>query len=174
MSVVVIGQIGRDLVLRTDGPPSPSAATTILRRDELLGGKGANQAVGLAELGVPVALIGVIGDDLAGTMALRQLEADGINIEGVVRRDTTALLIDIVGRPPERILLEHVPESSLVQPADLDRSASLLDAADTVSIQPSSRRPPRWLPRGGHSSTRCEWSQTAHRRGISRPSYSRR
>jgi ribokinase len=135
MSVLVIGQIGRDLVLRTDGPPSSTESTTILQREELLGGKGANQAVGLVQLGVPVALIGVVGDDLAGTVVLQQADADGINTQGVVRRGTTALLIDIVGQPPERLLLEHVPESSLVRVADLDRSASLLEAADTVSIQ---------------------------------------
>jgi ribokinase len=135
MSVVVIGQIGRDLVLRTDGPPLVSESTTILQRKELLGGKGANQAVGLAQLGVPVALIGVVGEDFAGTSVLRQAEDDGIDIGGVVRRGTTALLIDIVGEPPKRLLLEHVPEASLVQVADLDQSSTLLDTADTVSIQ---------------------------------------
>lgn len=135
MSVVVIGQIGRDLVLRTDGSPLLSESTTILQRDELLGGKGANQAVGLAQLGVPVALIGVVGDDFAGKSVLRQAEDDGIDISRVVRRGTTALLIDIVGEPPQRLLLEHVPETSLVQVADLDQSSSLLDTADTVSIQ---------------------------------------
>ncbi|WP_231970824.1 PfkB family carbohydrate kinase, partial [Mycobacterium sp. E3198] len=71
MSVVVIGQIGRDLVLRTEGPPSASESTTVLRRGELLGGKGANQAVGLAQLGVPVALVGVVGEDNAGASVLR-------------------------------------------------------------------------------------------------------
>lgn len=133
MGVVVIGQIGRDLVLRTEGPPTSSESVKILHRDELLGGKGANQAVGLAQLGVPVALIGVVGDDYAGSSALQQAERDGIDIGGVVRRGTTALLIDIVGRPSERMLLDDVPESSLVQVADLDRS--LLDGADTVSVQ---------------------------------------
>ncbi|OBF55155.1 hypothetical protein A5787_03445 [Mycobacterium sp. 852002-50816_SCH5313054-b] len=39
MSVVVIGQIGSDLVLRTAGPPSARESTTVFRRDELLGGK---------------------------------------------------------------------------------------------------------------------------------------
>ncbi|PBJ29532.1 PfkB family carbohydrate kinase, partial [Mycobacterium avium] len=67
MGVVVIGQIGRDLVLRIDRPPTAGESATVLRREELLGGKGANQAVGLAQLGVPVALIGVVGDDQAGT-----------------------------------------------------------------------------------------------------------
>jgi ribokinase len=135
MSVVVIGQIGRDLVLRTDGPPSATDSTTILHREELLGGKGANQAVGLTQLGAPVTLIGVVGDDIAGASVLHQAERDGIDISGVVRRGTTALLIDIVGRPPERLLLEHVPQTSLTQVADLDGAAALVDAADTVSIQ---------------------------------------
>jgi ribokinase len=135
MSVVVIGQIGRDLVLSTDGPPSATDSTTILHREELLGGKGANQAVGLTQLGAPVTLIGVVGDDIAGASVLHQAERDGIDISGVVRRGTTALLIDIVGRPPERLLLEHVPQTSLTQVADLDGAAALVDAADTVSIQ---------------------------------------
>lgn len=135
MGVVVIGQIGRDLVLRTDGPPSASESTDILQRNELLGGKGANQAVGLVQLGVPVALIGVVGNDIAGDFVLQQAQSDGIDAGGIVRRGTTALLIDVVGRQGERMLLEDVPESSLVQVADLDRSATLFESADTVSIQ---------------------------------------
>lgn len=135
MGVLVIGQIARDLVLRTDGPPTAGESVTILQRNELLGGKGANQAVGLSQLGVPVALIGVVGDDHAGASVLQQARRDGIDVGGVTRRGTTALLIDAVGRPPERMLLEDVPESSLVRLADLDRSASLFDDADTVSIQ---------------------------------------
>lgn len=93
MGVVVIGQIARDLVLRTDGPPAAGDSVTILRRKELLGGKGANQAVGLAQLGVPVALIGVVGDDHAGASVLQQAQRDGIDISGVTRRGTTALLL---------------------------------------------------------------------------------
>lgn len=135
MSVVVIGQVGRDLVLRTDGPPSTGDSTEILRREELLGGKGANQAVGLAQLGVPVALVGVVGEDAAGTAVLHQAERDGIDVSGVVRRGITALLIDIVGQPAKRMLLEHVPQESLVRSEDLNRAAPVLDAADIVSIQ---------------------------------------
>jgi ribokinase len=155
MGVVVIGQIGRDLVLRTDGPPSASESTMVLRRDELLGGKGANQAVGLAQLGVPVALIGVVGEDTAGVSVLRQAEADGIDVSGVARRRTTALLIDIVARPPERMLVEDVPDTSLVQVADLDAAARVWDAADTVSIQ--LQQPPV---------TALEAARRARRRGI--------
>ncbi len=86
MSVVVIGQVGRDLVLRNDGPPSAGESTTVLRRNELLGGKGANQAVGLAQPGVPVALIGVVGEDAAGMPVLRQAEGDAAAASSTVQR----------------------------------------------------------------------------------------
>ncbi|BBY13147.1 PfkB family carbohydrate kinase [Mycobacterium marseillense] len=155
MGVVVIGQIARDLVLRTDGPPTTDDSATILQRKELLGGKGANQAVGLAQLGVPVALIGVAGDDDVGESVLAQARGDGIDVGGVARRGTTALLIDVVPKPAERMLLEDVPESSLVQVADLDRSASLFDTGDTVSIQ--LQQPP---------TTALEAAQRARRRGL--------
>jgi ribokinase len=153
MGVVVIGQIARDLVLRTDGPPTTDDSTTVLQRKELLGGKGANQAVGLAQLGVPVALIAVAGDDDAGTSILAQAQRDGIDVGGVARRGTTALLIDVVPKPPERMLLEDVPESSLIQVADLDRS--VFDTADTVSIQ--LQQPP---------ATALDAAQRARRRGL--------
>lgn len=155
MGVVVIGQIARDLVLRTDGPPTSDDSATILQRKELLGGKGANQAVGLAQLGVPVALIAVAGDDDAGESVLAQARRDAIDVGGVARRGTTALLIDVVPKPAERMLLEDVPESSLVQVADLDRSTSVFDTADTVSIQ--LQQPP---------TTALEAAQRARRRGL--------
>lgn len=155
MSVVVVGQIARDLVLRTAGPPTPGGSTAILQRNELLGGKGANQAVGLAQLGVPVALLGVVGDDHAGRSVLRQARRDGIDVRGVLRRGTTALLIDVVGGSPERMLLEDVPESSLVRVADLDHTAVSWDGADTVSIQ--LQQPP---------ATALEAAQRAREQGL--------
>ena len=64
--VVVVGQIARDLVLVVDEVPGPSGSTDVRQRRELLGGKGANIAVGLRQLGVPVAVVGVVGDDQVG------------------------------------------------------------------------------------------------------------
>jgi sugar/nucleoside kinase (ribokinase family) len=71
--VVVIGQAGQDLVLRTNGFPSPGGCVQIADRQALLGGKGANQAAALRELGVPAALLGVVGEDRAGTAEVRVL-----------------------------------------------------------------------------------------------------
>ncbi|MBV9353341.1 MAG: bifunctional hydroxymethylpyrimidine kinase/phosphomethylpyrimidine kinase [Mycobacterium sp.] len=135
MSVVVVGQIGRDLVLRSDGLPASGGSSSVVERRELLGGKGANQAVGLAQLGVPVALVGVVGDDPEGRSVLRQASDDGIDTTGVVWRGQTALLVDLVDEPGSRRLFEDIPDSTLVTVDDLERAAAVFDSADTVSLQ---------------------------------------
>ncbi|MEV6792880.1 PfkB family carbohydrate kinase [Streptomyces sp. NPDC051320] len=135
VGVVVIGQLGRDLVLRTDGLPQAGGSVTAETRWESLGGKGANQAVALAQLDVPVSLVGVAGDDHQGASVLRQAGRDGIDTAAVVRRGRTALLVDIVDESASRRLLEDIPEQSLVTVEDLRQAEAVLGEADTVSIQ---------------------------------------
>ncbi|MGC5248497.1 PfkB family carbohydrate kinase [Gordonia sp. DT219] len=135
MSVVVIGQIGRDLVIRTDGLPEPGGTAPIVQWHEALGGKGANQAVGLAQLGVEVSLIGVAGTDRYGDDAVAQAVRDVIDVTGVVRRGRTALLVDLVDEPASRRLFEDVPAEALCGVPDIEQSAALIARADTVSLQ---------------------------------------
>ncbi|OBK83732.1 PfkB family carbohydrate kinase [Mycolicibacter sinensis] len=135
MTVTVVGQIGRDLVLRSAGLPAAGGSTRVVQRRELLGGKGANQAVGLAQLGVPVALIGVVGDDDAGAAVREQAARDGVDVSGVIERGETALLVDLVDEPGSRRLFEHIPESSLLTPADVQRCEARIAGSDMVSLQ---------------------------------------
>jgi ribokinase len=136
VEVVVVGQLGRDVVLRVDRHPEADGSADVRDRVEVLGGKGANQAIGLQQLGVRAGLIAVAGEE-DGEELIRQLEADGVTAAGVVRRGRSALLVDIVDGDGSRRLYEHVPESSLVTVADLERAtaAGLLDHADTMCIQ---------------------------------------
>lgn len=96
--VLVAGQIARDLVLRVDDVPGPQASVTARERREMLGGKGANQAVGLTQLGVPVALLGVVGDDREGVRMIDQAREDGIDTSAVVHRPgaATGLVVNLV------------------------------------------------------------------------------
>ena len=96
--VVVLGQIARDLVLAVAEVPAAGGSADVTVRRELLGGKGANIAVGLAQLGARVAVIGVVGDDAVGGSLLQQCERDGLDVDAVVRRSDTesALMVDVV------------------------------------------------------------------------------
>ncbi|WP_100497362.1 PfkB family carbohydrate kinase [Geodermatophilus chilensis] len=135
--VVVLGQVGRDLVLRTPALPEAGGSATVGERRELLGGKGANQAVALAQLGVPVALVGVVGDDHPGVEAVAQAAADGIDVSAVVRRRgaSTALLVDLVEDGGVRRLLEDVPDVVLLTPDDVAAATDQIAAAQVVSLQ---------------------------------------
>ena len=90
--------MARDLALRVDNVPGSGGTTAVRELWEMLGGKGANKAVALAQLGIAPALVAVLGDDDTGTVLLEQARRDGIDTSHVVRRRGTrlGLIIDIV------------------------------------------------------------------------------
>lgn len=135
--VVVVGQVGRDLVLEVEEMPAGGRSTAVRRRREMLGGKGANQAVALRQLGCPVAVLGVLGDDPAGDQVVAQAVADGLSVAGLVRRPQTgtALLLDLVESDGTRRLLEDVPEATLLTAADVAAAQQLLEGARAVVLQ---------------------------------------
>gem|GEM_PF-618964 len=135
--VVVVGQVARDLVLVVDELPGSGGSVDVRQRRELLGGKGANIAVSLAQLGVPVALVGVVGDNGVGGDLLAQCRYDGIDVTAVVQRpeSDSALMVDVVTRDGQFHYFESVPRDALLTPSDLQRSADLLRSVSTVILQ---------------------------------------
>jgi ribokinase len=135
--MVVVGQIARDLVLVVDEVPGASGTADVRERRERLGGKGANIAVGLRQLGSPVALVGVVGDDQVGEDLLTQCAADAIDTVAVTRRADTesALMVDLVTGDGQWRYLESVPAPALLAPTDLAGAAEILGKASTVILQ---------------------------------------
>lgn len=83
----VVGSLNLDLVARV--PHLPAPGETVLG-DALArhpGGKGGNQAVAAARLGVPVAFFGAVGDDAFGAELVAGLAAEGIDTRGVRRAE---------------------------------------------------------------------------------------
>jgi ribokinase len=135
--VVVAGQVARDLVLVVPEVPDSGDTTTVTTRREMLGGKGANIAVALAQLDVPVALLGVVGDDHVGDCLLAQAEADGIDIGPAVRRASTAsaLIVDVVTEDGKWRYLQDIPTEVLLTEADVRSAEMALTKAATVVVQ---------------------------------------
>lgn len=132
---VVVGQVGRDLVLRVDGDVASDATADVLERREMLGGKGANQAVALTQLGGQAALVGAVGEDDVGGKLLSEAQRDGIDVCAVAQRDRSALLVDVVDRTGQRRLYEDIPSPSLATVADVRRGERHVRTAGTVCIQ---------------------------------------
>ncbi|GLY22110.1 PfkB family carbohydrate kinase [Micromonospora sp. NBRC 101691] len=137
VDVMVVGQVARDLVLQVDEVPDAGGTAPVRRRRELLGGKGANQAVGLAQLGVRVGLLGVVGEDEVGRTLLAQAHADGIDVASVIRRDgtSTGLIVDVVDAGAHWRYLEDLPEPVLLTEEDVTAAADALTTARAVVVQ---------------------------------------
>jgi ribokinase len=134
--VVVVGQIARDLVLRVVAMPGPGSSAQAAERLEMLGGKGANQAVGLAQLGLDVSPVSAVGDDQAADWLLDQAGRDGIDTSWVSRRPgaTTGLIVSVVG-PDGWRYVESIPEAVLVSPGDVMLARPAIAGAGTLVIQ---------------------------------------
>jgi ribokinase len=87
--LTVVGSINLDLVARTERLPRPGETVTGATFSEIPGGKGANQALAAARLGATVALIACVGDDEFATLALAELRAAGVGLDGLKTVSTT-------------------------------------------------------------------------------------
>ena len=82
-SIVVVGSINADLVTRCERLPGPGETVHGTSFHIFHGGKGANQAVALARLEVPVQMIGLVGTDSFGSELRNAMSGYGVQVEAV-------------------------------------------------------------------------------------------
>jgi len=94
--IIVFGSINMDLVTKT--PRLPVAGETIQGYEffTAAGGKGANQAVAAARLGIPTQLVGRLGQDDFGRRLLVQLQAAGVGTDGVLVDGATSSGVAVI------------------------------------------------------------------------------
>ena len=99
-NVVVIGSLNVDLVVTADRLPRPGE--TVLGGQFWVhdGGKGANQAVAAARMGVRVSMIGAVGADPHGERAVASLAAEGIDTSRIRRLDAEATGVALIAIGP--------------------------------------------------------------------------
>lgn len=83
MGVVVLGSLNLDLVVRSPRWPQPGETLSGERFTMVPGGKGANQAVAAARLGLPTVMVGCVGDDAFGPVLRDALADGGVDTAGI-------------------------------------------------------------------------------------------
>ncbi|WP_306141256.1 ribokinase [Roseibium sp. MMSF_3412] len=81
--ITVFGSINLDLVVAV--PHLPGAGQTVSGPDHQTfpGGKGANQALAACRAGAPVRMVGAVGQDAFGPLALANMRAAGVDLAAV-------------------------------------------------------------------------------------------
>src|SRR4051812_16099424 len=136
-TAAVVGQLARDLVLTVDRLPEAGSAGAATGRREQLGGKGANQAVALAQLGVRPSLVAVAGDDVISDVLLDQARRDGIDVRAVVRRPgtLTGLIVELLDAEAHWRYVQHLPQPVLLTEGDVTAARSVIAGAAAVIVQ---------------------------------------
>ncbi|MFR3184097.1 MAG: PfkB family carbohydrate kinase [Ruminococcus sp.] len=83
--IIVVGSINTDINLNIPHLPTPNETITTSRHTISPGGKGTNQAVGVAKLNHKVTLLGNVGNDLDVGLIYSCLEEYGIDSSGIHR-----------------------------------------------------------------------------------------
>lgn len=83
--IVVFGSINVDLLVQVPHLPRPGETVLGPGYRTVPGGKGANQAVAAARAGAEVRLVGRVGQDSFGDLALTELTAAGVDLRAVKR-----------------------------------------------------------------------------------------
>ncbi|MHB8062868.1 MAG: ribokinase [Ruminiclostridium sp.] len=101
--ILVVGSLVMDLIYSTSRVPGEGQTVNDgLAFTSAPGGKGANQAVQAARLGVNVTMVGKLGKDMFGDGLLKAIQEAGINTDHILRDETCSSAVS-------NIILEVVP-----------------------------------------------------------------
>ena len=138
--------------LLIDFTPCGLSETGSLRYERNPGGAPANVAVAAARLGLSAAFVGKVGDDIHGRFLRRTLEAEGVDLSGLVtdRETSTSLAFVELGPGGERdfsFVRRGCGDTRLRPeeiPAELIRNAKLLHLGTLSMTEEPARSATRW------------------------------
>jgi ribokinase len=136
-TVVVVGSLNADLVVRVARFPGPGETTVGQELAMHPGGKGANQAYAAGRLGGRVHMVGRVGGDDAGRLLLSSLAGAGVDVDGVPRdaeAPTGTALITIDASGQNQIVI--VPGANgRLSPRDVESQRDVIASAGLLLLQ---------------------------------------
>lgn len=135
--VIVFGSINMDLVTKT--PRLPAAGETLQGYEffTAAGGKGANQAVAAARLGISTHIVGRLGDDDFGRRLLSSLQVAGVHTNDVFIDEATSsgVAVIAVDDAGENNIIIIAGANGRLGQADVERLKNLLPGAGALLMQ---------------------------------------
>lgn len=137
MTIVVLGSINMDLVAKVPRFPNPGETVSGTEFFTTAGGKGANQAVAAARLGISTDLVGRVGADDFGQQLLASLQENGVKCDRIKIDDTThsgVAVISVDAKGENQIVV--IPGANgQIDADDVERLQDLLPKARVLLLQ---------------------------------------
>lgn len=134
--IVVIGSLNYDIILRLPRLPKCGETFPAEGAGFQAGGKGANQAVQAAKLGLETYMVGCVGNDSMGDYLLETATGYGVNTQ-YVRRTEEASGMGIVNAMADGEVFACIVRGANyeVNTDDIDQAMPLLKEAEIVILQ---------------------------------------
>jgi ribokinase len=134
VQIVIVGGANADYLVRGMRLPAPGETVSGELFQEAAGGKGANQAAGVARLGSSVALVARLGTDSRGDALRPALEQDGVDTSHVTRdreRPSGVALIAVDHAGEKQIIVAPGANAALSE-SDVDAARTSIALARVV------------------------------------------
>src|SRR5215470_8521670 len=126
--VLCCGNIVIDVMARPVEQFHWGTTTWVDSIEQNLGGNGSNTSYTLGMLGVPVRLLGMVGLDAFGELALSLLKSANVDLSAVGRSQApTTASVCPVNAAGDRLFMHRVGSSAEVFPEPIEFSAAMLD-----------------------------------------------
>ena len=114
--ITVFGSINMDMVVYSAKEPKKGETVIGSSFETFQGGKGANQAVAISRLGVPVSFVGKVGNDVFGNELLDALKKEAVDISGTQRssEDSGTAFITVYEETSENQIIVILGANALV------------------------------------------------------------
>jgi ribokinase len=135
-SVVVVGSVNTDYVLRVGRRPGAGETVGGATLEVHPGGKGANQAVAAARYGAAVALVARVGDDDLGERRRVELEAEGVGTANLLSTAgaSSGLAVITVTPDGENSIVVVPGANAELSPGDVGAAEADLAAASVLVL----------------------------------------
>jgi ribokinase len=134
VDIVIVGGANADYLVRGMRLPAPGETVSGDLFQEAAGGKGSNQAGGVARLGSSVALVGRLGADPRGDTLIGALQRDGVDVSHVTRdpeRQSGVALIAVDHAGEKQIIVAPGANAALSE-ADVEAARATIALAKVV------------------------------------------
>ena len=133
----VVGSINMDLVVRAARFPVPGETLTGMQFETVPGGKGANQAIALARLGIPVRMAGMVGGDAFGEAYMEHLKASRVDVScvGTIKELPTGIADIVINAQGENTIITVPGANAACSKHWMDAVAARMADCDVFLLQ---------------------------------------
>lgn len=135
--IVVVGSINMDLVVRASRMPLPGETLNGEDLQMIPGGKGANQAAAVAKLGIDVAMVGRVGNDIFGRKLIDELVTAGVNTNSILTESnaTSGTALIVVDKNGQNSIVVSPGANAKVSQADIQANEWLISQSSILLLQ---------------------------------------